>query len=122
MIRERLSLSEFVTSVCYFQVLDSCMLVSAESSDGRGKYFGEIQIANEVRMRHGHGQLQLHNGSILLGQWVSNMLHGFAIQTNPDSSYCIGLYQNWVSVFNVSTKLKKRMEAFVMFGAFNSLW
>ena len=70
-------------------------ILSAESTDKRGDYFGEVSTeGGSERCRNGLGQLRERNGSILLGRWKSDKLNGMAIRIETDGSYSVGLHKN----------------------------
>ena len=60
--------------------------------DKRGMYFGELELVLDKHQRHGHGVLQEPRGRTFVGQWVHNVLHGFALEIRSDGAYCIGLF------------------------------
>ena len=60
--------------------------------DKRGMYFGELELVLDTHQRHGHGVLQEPRGRTFVGQWVHNVLHGFALEIRSDGAYCIGLF------------------------------
>lgn len=74
---------------------DSVGGILRSEGDKMGDYFGEIQSNPEPfgkvrRLRHGLGQMCKVNGSLCVGEWVSNELKGFAIEIRQDGSYGIG--------------------------------
>ena len=76
-----------------YQVADKVAAILATEGDNSGDYFGQIATVMGRRVRNGLGQLKSRDGATHLGQWVSNVLQGFAIQIDIEGSYAIGWYE-----------------------------
>ncbi len=76
-----------------YQGADKVAAILATEGDNSGDYFGQIATVMGRRVRNGLGQLKSRDGATHLGQWVSNVLQGFAIQVDIEGSYAIGWYE-----------------------------